>query len=116
MKSKIENLENVKRLPFVEWTESQFRNTPNIPAVYFLCTNKRVLYIGYSKTLHNRMLTNTLIRKYMAFRGIKLYWFESCYPEDEGKFIKKLQPMLNKQGKKPIIYRASNLYAFEICK
>ena len=97
----IENIEDIKKkLPRTQWSEKHLFLIPKIPAVYFLCTRNRILYIGGTSHLYNRMMNRShTIRKYMNFKNLKLYWLETCYSELEREFIYKLQPLLNKQSK-----------------
>ena len=104
-------------LKSVEFVDCNLFSLPSVPAVYFLCTKSRVLYIGCTRNLRSRILDHDKIRKFSLFRNITLFWEETTEGDfkKESELIRKYKPFLNyprkvKIGKLQVL---DYLFAFE---
>ena len=93
----LSNLDELDNLEFIKAGDDDCLNKiPKVGGVYFICTEKQFLYIGYSKNIHRRLSGSHSKRKYISSIGIIIYWSECSYPALEYFLIRKLKPTLNK--------------------
>lgn len=96
----LSNLEEIDNISFCEGGEEFIYKVPKIPGVYFICTEKQFLYIGWSKNICNRLCQHKEPkRKYILCESVTIYWTECDYPELEYFLIRKLKPILNRVKK-----------------
>ena len=88
---------DVFSLPFTEINQPS--NLPNHSGLYFVISNKQLLYVGKSINLHNRWKQHEKHKEFCQFHNCKISWMRR-HPEDideyEKELIKKLVPPLNK--------------------
>ncbi len=86
-------------LPYLSLSEK--RNLPSCPAVYFaLSSQGRVLYIGRSVDIRERLRSHHRVPLLEALGGVKIAWLEQrnsiALPRLERTLIKYFNPPLNK--------------------
>lgn len=90
---------DLSSLPYLSLSDK--RKLPSCPAVYFALSSKgRVLYIGRSVSLHERLRSHHRLPLLEALGGVKIAWLEQSnsfvLPRLETTLIKYFNPPLNR--------------------
>lgn len=96
----LSNLEEIDNISFCEGGHDFIDTVSGVSGVYFICTDRQFLYIGWSKNIRKRLKQHKgLKRSYLLCRAVTIFWTECMYPELEYFLIRKLKPVLNKVRK-----------------
>lgn len=74
------------------------RQLPSVPAIYLICSNNKIIYIGKSISINARLTPSRLFRDFWR-HGITHFYVFPYYDdllELEEKLIKMFEPSLNK--------------------
>lgn len=84
-------------LPTLPLTDSMY--LPDIPAVYFVCQGRNVLYIGAASLLGNRWHSHHRIEEFRKLDGVSIKWEPVTaldgLRQTEARYIEEFQPSLN---------------------
>lgn len=79
---------------------------PKIVGIYFLIDNEEIVYVGQSKDIYSRINTHTKHKVFDRFTYIKCP--EEMLDTIETRYIKRLEPKLNRNKDGRLVYPATN--------